>query len=194
MGIIYEVTNLIDGKKYVGQSVETINRRRAHHYSHSKTKEKGYFHRALNKYPMDSFKWEILTEISDNKLDKMEKLLIFHEKSMWFQNGYNLQEGGAAPRHAPETIKKISKSSREYWGKRGKPTKNFKNKISKKNRGRSWHGFEGAYYKHKGLNPWRKVWVSGIKYNHNRRTLGHFNDPLSAELVYQIVVGEIYGN
>lgn len=68
---------------------------------------------------------------------------------------------------------------------------NQRKRIRESLSGRSLFGFTGATYHHKKANPWTKVWCSLISYKKHRTPLGYFNDPLSANLVYNLVKEEL---
>lgn len=53
--IIYKVTNKINNKVYIGQTVHTLNYRMAQHYKDAR-RDNYYFHNALNKYRRYDFK------------------------------------------------------------------------------------------------------------------------------------------
>jgi hypothetical protein len=53
-------------------------------------------------------------------------------------------------------------------------------------------GFIGIYYRVKHIKPWKRVWNSVIHLNNYCTSLGVFEDPFSAELVYKLVWTEIY--
>lgn len=58
---IYRITNKINGKSYIGQSVNIKNR----WYVHKATKDDYPIHRAIRKYGKNNFSWEILEECSE---------------------------------------------------------------------------------------------------------------------------------
>jgi len=62
--IIYKVTNEINNKIYIGQTVNSLDKRKSQHKADSNNKKKliRYFYLAINKYGFDCFQWEILTE------------------------------------------------------------------------------------------------------------------------------------
>jgi group I intron endonuclease len=65
MGIIYCYTNLINGKKYVGQTINPRQRYNAHKSTAFNEKDPEYnspLHRAFRKYGYENFKYEILAE------------------------------------------------------------------------------------------------------------------------------------
>lgn len=73
MGVIYKVTNLINKKVYIGQTIDLEQRKRNHKSESYNQKSSGYkyaFHSAIRKYGWDNFTWEILEETTDD-LDEM---------------------------------------------------------------------------------------------------------------------------
>jgi len=115
VGIIYKVTNTINNKVYIGQTVGSLHSRKAKHLSLANIeKPLNYFHKALKKYGIDSFKWEII-EYCDSKkeLDDMEFHYIKQHDS--FRNGYNMTlggEGSIGRKHSEETRLKMSNSKK----------------------------------------------------------------------------------
>jgi len=89
-GVIYKVTNIINGKCYVGQTRNTINRRKAQHKYKSENGSKGLLHKALREFGWINFKWEIIdTCISEDLLNECE---VRHIKRLdtLKPNGYNM--------------------------------------------------------------------------------------------------------
>lgn len=96
MVVVYCATNDINGKVYIGFTRNTLDSRRREHGSNAhKKKPNGYFGKALSKYGMDSFSWEILYK-SDNihLLAKMERYFIRIYNSTDKEMGYNITSGG----------------------------------------------------------------------------------------------------
>lgn len=93
LGLIYKYTNLINGKIYIGQTVQELkNRDKKHFY----TKHNDYFHRALNLYGRENFSLEI---VEDNiPLEQLDEKEIFYIKecNSYYKNGngYNMTKGG----------------------------------------------------------------------------------------------------
>ena len=98
---IYEYTNLINDKKYVGQT-SNLNRRIREHQSCSfNPKSINYnskIHQAIRKYGYINFKIDILEIITDvqnyDLVNEQERYWIKKEKSLITQWGYNILEGG----------------------------------------------------------------------------------------------------
>lgn len=93
---VYKITNIINGKYYIGQTDKTAQRRFTQHKCRARN---GYdknrpIHIAINEYGEDNFIVETLeTGISESEIDYREKYWIEEENSM-YPNGYNVQSGG----------------------------------------------------------------------------------------------------
>lgn len=98
---IYEYTNLINNKKYVGQT-NNIDRRIREHKSNSfNPKSVNYddkIHQAIRKYGYENFKIDILEVIENTQnydlVNEREQYWIKKEESLLTQWGYNVLEGG----------------------------------------------------------------------------------------------------
>ena len=91
---IYKITNLINNKIYIGQTVHP-NKRWQEHQQRAKTHYDDYpIHLAINKYGAENFSFEILewTEQYD-----YEEARLIKEYNSISPNGYNLIEGGHSP-------------------------------------------------------------------------------------------------
>ena len=94
MGCIYKVTNLDNGKIYIGKTCRPLNVRKSQHLRDSR-KSMAYFHRAIRKYGKDSFIWEeIYKSDNEKELFKKEKEYIALYESNKHGVGYNLTIGG----------------------------------------------------------------------------------------------------
>lgn len=96
MGFIYKITNQINGKIYIGQTVKTVQKRFIQHKNNS---NKSYFsqialYKAFNKYGINNFICEEIEEVPNNELDEREKYWIEYYDSYF--NGYNSTLGGRA--------------------------------------------------------------------------------------------------
>lgn len=126
---IYLITNLVNGKKYVGQSNNIEKRFRDHRNNalSDKTNEKNnqIIYRAMRKYGFDNFSFEILIECEEDLLDLMEIYYIkkyntyIHWKGNW---GYNMTLGG-------NTVKGLKMSNKA----RKKISEAFKNNPNRVN-------------------------------------------------------------
>lgn len=108
--IIYKATNLINGKVYIGQSVRSFRHRKNEHAYSAKNSSDSYFHRAIRKYRINSFKWEVLCCcFTLEGLNEMEVYFITLYDS--FENGYNQELGGLNSLHSEETREKIRQAN-----------------------------------------------------------------------------------
>jgi group I intron endonuclease len=125
-GTIYRITNIHNGKIYIGQTVRSINSRWVRHKRDAIKKNSSLaIHGAIRKYGIKNFKIEIVEECKS--LKEMNDREIFHIKHLnsMYPNGYNLTPGGYNTVHSQETRDKISKALK------GKPSPN-KGKKQKK--------------------------------------------------------------
>ena len=91
-GFIYCYTSP-SGKKYVGQTVQTIFAR-AKGMNGKGYKRCGVFYKAIQKYGFENFKVEILEEAPIELLDEKEQEWIDFLNTQ-VPNGYNITEGGS---------------------------------------------------------------------------------------------------
>lgn len=89
---IYKIENLINHKVYIGQSINISQRWRSHR-SHYQT-ENGYLYRAMRKYGIENFSFEIIEECQPEELNDKEIKWIAYYKSNDNEYGYNLTAGG----------------------------------------------------------------------------------------------------
>lgn len=101
---IYKITNLINGKMYIGQAQDIYKRWYAHKYSAFKKDNKRYnviLYRAIRKYGLENFEFEILEECCVEELNEKEIYYInkyntcIYNKNSW---GYNMTIGGDGTR------------------------------------------------------------------------------------------------
>jgi group I intron endonuclease len=116
-GRVYCVTNNLNGKQYVGQ---TITQHSKHGHGHA-------IRAAYKKHGFKNFSYEVICDkvANDKTLDYVEKFWINVIDTL-APNGYNLEGGGKRGKyvyHAPqlgkphleETKLKMSNSQRKYW-------------------------------------------------------------------------------
>lgn len=108
--LVYVHTNKINGKKYVGQSSNIVERWRnggKNYFSSIK------FFRAIQKYGWENFTHEILYEnLNKEAANKIERDLIRKYDSI--NNGYNIQEGGYTSL-TQNSLDKMSKSLKQGY-------------------------------------------------------------------------------
>jgi len=149
---IYKITNLVNGKIYIGCSKDIEHRWQTHIKAKSKNTA---IHCAINKYGKDKFGFEVLLECPNICFDYWEKKYISDYNTMT-PNGYNLTNGGmykvilseeSKAKFKKSTIgRKRSDEARKNMSDahKGKPsgglgrkhTEESKQKMSKANKGR----------------------------------------------------------
>ena len=85
---IYKITNKLNGKVYIGKSIDIETRWKQHIYN----PQNSAIHLAICKYGKDNFNFEIIEQIPIEQLDSREKYWINYYNSI--SNGYNCTYGG----------------------------------------------------------------------------------------------------
>src|ERR1700722_15383875 len=109
-GIIYKLTNNINGKVYIGQTTREMDVRVNEHFNHS-GKQCRYLKSAIQKYGKENFV-PVLLDTADSKsdLDLKEIGYIEFYKSDDSNFGYNLTKGGSK-------VTEFSKDHNNGWKK-----------------------------------------------------------------------------
>jgi len=119
-GVIYKVTNKVNGKIYIGQTVNFKHRYSQHIHDALKRKKQNIFARALRKYGIEQFEWSIIWTGDIELLNEMEIYYIKNNKSYLYSkeydgsNGYNLTIGGDSFERSDELKAKVSLKNRSY--------------------------------------------------------------------------------
>jgi group I intron endonuclease len=117
--IIYLVTNIVNGKKYIGKTTGIFkNRKNRHHWDAFNNNDTFVFHEAIRKYGKDNFTWRVLkSDINDFlMLNIMETFMIMVHHTHVSENGYNMTWGGDGCygyKHTDERKQKI-KEKRKF--------------------------------------------------------------------------------
>lgn len=122
-GIIYKITNTMDGKVYIGQTIRNFHERYEGSLENTKNR---YLKRAIDKYGTEVFEVTEVLDTAETKeeLDEKERYYIAFYRSNDRNYGYNITEGGHRGKQADETKKRIADAQRgeknHMYGKRGK--------------------------------------------------------------------------
>jgi len=107
-GHIYLIENLINHKKYVGQSIN-IKRRIFEHLKNVKNNENHPLYDAINKYGLNNFTFQIIDFATNiDELNNKEIILIEQYQSNINKLGYNLEAGGKNSIPNEKTLIKMS--------------------------------------------------------------------------------------
>lgn len=141
--IIYKLTNKINGKVYIGQTTQPLNRRLKDHFG--RYTKCSALSAVIKKYGKHAFVAEVLDEL--NNVDDLNKAEIDYIKkyNSLCPNGYNLREGGENYRLTENQKVKISntlkaKKIKPPSRKGSKLSQKHKEQISKKLKGRKKSG------------------------------------------------------
>ena len=108
---IYKITNKINGKVYIGQSVDIERRWKEHRQRPFNSNSKQYespLYRAIRKHGLDNFTFQVVEEGLPSELNDKETYWINYYDS--YSNGYNLTLGGDTSEHnAKLTHEQINK-------------------------------------------------------------------------------------
>lgn len=88
---IYKITNKINNKKYIGQSIN-IEARWKEHLANIHSDKQNLIYKAMRKYGVENFIFEVIEICNEDDLDKKEIFWIKHYDS--YNNGYNMTLGG----------------------------------------------------------------------------------------------------
>jgi len=132
---IYKITNKINGKCYIGQTIKSIEKRFKDHCK--KSSNCLYLKHAIQKYGKDNFERSLISIQNSKELANLEEKRCIIEYNTIVPNGYNLTFGGDGGIPSEETRKKMSLShSGEKHHNFGKHLSNqTKKKISEANKG-----------------------------------------------------------
>jgi group I intron endonuclease len=158
---------MVNGKVYIGSTKQTLQQRRNEHIS---CLRRGKHSSALlqeefNSFGEEGFAFDILaTAENAEDLLKLEMKFTNEYNAMRRATGYNMRCG------------------------LGKFKGDVARKLGHKKIGK--HGFKGAYLTDKN-KPENKVWRVQTRYNKYIKTLGYFIDPLTCEILFNLVKEEI---
>lgn len=173
-----------NGKRYVGQTIQSIEKRMASHMSDTRNGSSFPVHNALRKYGESGINLGHIPVYGEQEdLDSAEDRCIVHYDTL-VPNGYNLQRGGAHGVPSEETRRKMSKA------KQGRPgamkgrhlSEEHKAKISAAKRGTK-HSEETKSKISDTLKGHSGYWTGKCRSSETRAKIsaGHRGKPKSEE-------------
>lgn len=116
---IYVLTNRTNGKRYVGQTEQRLERRWSCHLHRAKFGYMTYLSRAIRKHGPEVFDKRVIIKVPTRELaDYFEKSWIFLFNTLDREFGYNLAEGGSGGTRGPEAH---DKQRQKMLGRRATP-------------------------------------------------------------------------
>jgi group I intron endonuclease len=149
--IVYLITNLINGKQYVGKTTRSLKVRWARHQYEAIRGRKQALYYAIRKYGAVCFSIEVLEEADLKTEQDMNLCEILYIKFLNTKapNGYNLTDGGEGTIGREVSLETRNKLSKALTGKRAsQETKDKMRKISLECGARP--------PSRKGIAPWNK--------------------------------------
>ena len=148
MRFIYVIKNLVNGKVYVGQTLNFSSRKSGHIHCAKRGVQRPLYC-AIRKHGVENFLFEILEECDDSIVNEREQFWVTKFDSFNSEKGYNLTSGGQQNTVLSELTKQhlreLNVGERNpmygihYCGK--KLSEETKRKISESNRGnKRWLG------------------------------------------------------
>lgn len=122
----YIITNLINGKRYVGKTTKTLARRWGNHLSYAKGGGQTYLAKAIRKYGAENFTIDPLSPArydltKESDLNEWECLMI-RLIGTKVPNGYNLTDGGesgfSGGHHSEDARRRIGEASHNIHQRR----------------------------------------------------------------------------
>lgn len=116
--VIYKITNTVNGKVYIGQTIQKNPMMRWYaHCADARKGVDGHLYDSIRKYGVDKFTWEVIDHAESlDELNAKEYELIAHYKTLG--ETYNKRAGGDNSLHSEESIKKMSIAQKEAHARR----------------------------------------------------------------------------
>jgi len=169
---IYKITNIINGKFYIGSSVQIEIRIKNHFKLLEQNKHPNpYLQNSYNKYGKNAFIWSILELTNEENLRIIEDNYIKSTKCYERNVGYNIAKGAIKSGRdyfTEETIKKLQKPKSEL------AKQHMRDAIQKRG---GHHGVNNPRYGKTWSNEWKKEQSKRLSNNpkilNSPRFLGH---------------------
>lgn len=140
---IYKITNLLNGKCYIGQTKRTLDKRWKDHVSHAlkqSSRSKPYFALAISKHGPDVWKREIIEQVATrDEAHAREITWIELNNSTNRELGYNIGKGGAggssgAKKRSQEHNRRIGESLDRFWRTNDERAQEQRERLTDRNR------------------------------------------------------------
>lgn len=116
--LIYKITNLINGRVYIGQTIQENPKTRWYsHWDYVRKGRKSYLYDSMRKHGMENFSWEIIDRADNIKqLNELEAKWLAHYRAIG--EVYNNREAGGNKTHSAESIDKMRRVKKEEHARR----------------------------------------------------------------------------
>lgn len=93
--IIYKITNIQNGKVYIGQTVQSFRIRMNEHKKKMRNGANFPLYNAMRKYGIENFTFEVIDNAASQEELNTKEMFWIHQFNSEHPNGYNLTSGGA---------------------------------------------------------------------------------------------------
>jgi group I intron endonuclease len=116
--IIYKITNSINGKVYIGQTVQKNPKMRWYdHQAKARCGVNQPLFNAIRKYGVENFTWEVIDQANSlEELNKLEEQFVEQYNSI--HTGYNIRKAGGNKLHNASSIEKMRQKQRDAHARR----------------------------------------------------------------------------
>lgn len=156
---IYKITNIVNRKMYIGQSID-MEQRWKEHIIHHRTGNQ-ILYKAMRKYGIENFKFEIQDICNEEDLNNLEIYYIWYFNTYVHSDssiGYNMTTGGNTTkgfRLSDDTKLKISNSLKGKYSK--EKNYNYGKSLTKEQRQKISNTLRGKYCGDKNPNYGKKL-------------------------------------
>jgi group I intron endonuclease len=217
---IYEIKNILNGKRYIGQA-KNLRKRKSQHFAKLKRNEHGNQHlqNSFNKYGIENFVFNIilyceLSELTYYEQSVMDVLHPEYNKRPACDSNLGIKQTDETKRkmskaqkgrkHSEEAIKKMSESKMGHYvsdetiikligSHLGKiPSKETRDKMGIISQGKKHSGSTSQYV---GVFFSKKEngWLAQIQYNKKRIRIGLYDNEIDAAIAYNMKAIELFG-
>jgi group I intron endonuclease len=104
---IYTIKNLVNGKIYVGQTIQSNPKARWYaHLDYARKGRKSYLYDSIRKHGVENFEWQVIDQGKTvAELNELEAKWLAHYRLSG--QVYNNREAGGNKRHSAESIEKM---------------------------------------------------------------------------------------
>lgn len=173
---IYKITNIVTNKKYIGQSINIKRRWREEKTAAFSSKDLEYnsvLSKAIRKYGLNNFKFEVIEECEKEKLNERERYWIQYYNS--YLKGYNCNLGGSSVSQfikiSKEKLNDIILLLKEGKLKEQEIAQKLKvsiGTVSSINQGSSWKIPGQNYPIRRRINDGKRCLMCNCRINHRR--------------------------
>jgi group I intron endonuclease len=109
---IYKITNQVNGKIYIGQTVQSNPKMRWYsHCDYVRKGKKSHLYDSMRKYGIENFIWEVIDRAANiEELNQKEQQWLNHYKSV--ETVYNNREAGGNKLHSTESKIRMQEAQR----------------------------------------------------------------------------------